>query len=306
MSNNTNGDGTHVITEDDIFCEVKVNVDDVKSLPVEITPDPIPEQLAIKAEQISKNTFSMFSDSTPSSQNPKDSLTVTPSVSELPEVPEMKQEMTKPDETTSIEAEVASRALSIPLEELKDDTNKLAELTASPASASSSSQTKKHSQSKDKDKRHHSQSYSDDKQRRKSRERERDREHDKSRSKTSSSSKHSSQSSSSKHRSSSSKYEKSSASTTSSRSNHESSTSKRSSSRHDSSTHKNTNLALHRHVLIATGRKVEKPEKVIVIIVATTMGVAVLYPPQNGVTAIGIEIGTSLVQFPPQILAPIP
>ncbi|XP_034487416.1 biorientation of chromosomes in cell division protein 1-like 1 [Drosophila innubila] len=236
LSENTNGGNTHaILIEDAIMCEMKANVDDVKSVTKEPTPDPIPDQLTIRAEQQSENTFSLFSDSTANSQNPKDSLTATPQESELPEVPEIKEDLTKPDEAKATEPEVASTTLPIPLEELK-----LAELTTSPASASSSSQTKKHSHSRDKDKRHHSQSHSDEKQRRKSRERERerDREHDKSRGKTSSSSKHSSQSSSSKHRSSSSKYEKSSTSTTSSRSNHESSTSKRSTSRHESSTHK--------------------------------------------------------------------
>jgi len=241
LSENTNGGNTHaILIEDAIMCEMKANVDDVTSVAKEPTPDPIPEQLAIRAEQQSENTFSQFSDSTANSQNPKDSLTATPQESEPTEVPEIKEELTKPDEAKAIEPEVASTALPIALEEPKDDTNKLAELTTSPASASSSSQTRKHSHSRDKDKRHHSQSHTDEKQRRKSRERERerDREHDKSRCKTSSSTKHSSQSSSSKHRSSSSKYEKSSTSTTSSRSNHESSTSKRSTSRHESSTHK--------------------------------------------------------------------
>lgn len=241
LSENTNGDGQHALSiEDAIMSEVKSNIDNVNSVTIETKPDSAPEPVSIKTEQEPENNFSLFSHSTPNSQNPKDSLTATLQVSDLTEVPEIKQELTKPDEAKAIEPkpEVVSSTLPTATEELKDDTIK------SPASASSSSQTKKHSHSreKDKDKRHHSQSRCDDKHRRKSRERERDRdrEHDKSRSKTSSSSKpsSSSHSSSSKHRSSTSKYDKSSTSTTSSRSNHESSASKRSSSRHDSSTHK--------------------------------------------------------------------
>ncbi|KRF78764.1 dentin sialophosphoprotein isoform X2 [Drosophila virilis] len=141
----------------------------------------------------------------------------------------------KADISQADETEHTSTTLPILIDDIKNDINRTAEFTASPASASSSSQTKKQSHSRDKDRRQHSHSRSDDRPRRKSR------ESDKSRTKTSSSSKHSSHtshSSSSKHRSSSSKYDKSSASTTSSRSNHDSS-SKRSSTRHESSsTHK--------------------------------------------------------------------
>ncbi|KAH8388407.1 hypothetical protein KR093_005775 [Drosophila rubida] len=225
LTEQINGGSQALCIEDAIMSEMKANLIDVNSVVMEATPTPPP--MTVKTEPSAENNFSLFTEAT----QPKDSSTATGS--QLPEVPEIKPELTKLEEMKT-EALPATQ-------ELKEDAIK----PASPASASSSSQTKKPSHSsdkkdrdKDKDKRHHS----DDKRRKsrdreRERERDRDREHDKSRSKTSSSSKHSSRSShssSSKHRSSSSsKHDKNSSSRSG---NHESSTSKRSSStRHDSS-----------------------------------------------------------------------
>ncbi|XP_030559218.1 dentin sialophosphoprotein isoform X2 [Drosophila novamexicana] len=268
LSDCTNG-ATHALSiEDAIMCEVKANISDVSDVAMEPVPKPLPDP----TESDRSMESSLFAESTPNSQPVIAKDSTTPQLPPLPEPPqvlerkpELRQtveagvEDKKIDETKAVdtkkdeskadatvndskadisqadEAEHTSTTLPILIDDIKNDINRTAEFTASPASASSSSQTKKQSHSRDKDRRQHSHSRSDNRPRRKSR------ESDKSRTKTSSSSKHSSHtshSSSSKHRSSSSKYDKSSATTSSSRSNHESS-SKRSSTRHESSsTHK--------------------------------------------------------------------